>query len=376
MTSKLILISAIVLSSVTAQAAPASPATTTNSNAYVAADSQSVLERQAANGDVDAQIRLAALLERGSEQDLTRAAAFYLAAGKSGSAAARTSYVSLVISHPSMKDADYKTAFGWLEPVAQTGDATAENNLGEMYLTGQGVRASCYQALSWFEKAAKQGVPAAEFNLANMYANGRGVDEIDNVKAFAWYKKAADQGFAPAQNELGNAYLDGAGVTADNTIAIAWYRKAADQGFAAAENNMGVMYSQGKGVVADATEAARWYRMAAANGSLAAQNSLGVLFASGRGVEQDIPQAEKLFRAAADHGYPTAQMNLGMMYIKGIGVQQDYAKGYFWLMLAKAFGENVSRDTLEALEARLDSGTRAQTETEWQSWFKAHYRVL
>ena len=97
---------------------------------------------------------------------------------------------------------NYKQAFRLLQPLAQQGNASSQNNLGLMYEKGLGVAQNDKQAVAWYQKAAQQGFALAQVNLALMYENGRGVARNDK-QAAVWYQKAAQQGHAGAQSSLG-----------------------------------------------------------------------------------------------------------------------------------------------------------------------------
>ena len=88
---------------------------------------------------------------------------------------------------------NYKQAFRLLQPLAQQGDASSQNNLGLMYEKGPGVRQDYAQAAGWFRKAAEQGDAYAQHNLALMYAFGRGVPQNYTI-AKEWLGKACTNG--------------------------------------------------------------------------------------------------------------------------------------------------------------------------------------
>ena len=52
---------------------------------------------------------------------------------------------------------DYATVLRLLRPLAEQGDARAQNNLGAMYDKGQGVPKDYVQAVKWWRLAADQG---------------------------------------------------------------------------------------------------------------------------------------------------------------------------------------------------------------------------
>ena len=124
---------------------------------------------------------------------------------------------------------DYATALHEWRPLAEQGNADAQNNLGAMYDDGHGVPQDYGQARQWYEKAAAQGYAIAQFNLGWLYDNGQGVPQ-DYGQARLWYEKAAAQGYANAQSNLAVLYDDGDGVPQDFVQAHKWYSLAAANG--------------------------------------------------------------------------------------------------------------------------------------------------
>ena len=88
---------------------------------------------------------------------------------------------------------DYATALKEWLPLAEQGDANAQNSLGIMYGNGDGVTQDYAEALKWYRKAAEQGNADAQNNLGVMYANGEGVPQ-DHAQAHLWWNLAAAQG--------------------------------------------------------------------------------------------------------------------------------------------------------------------------------------
>ena len=83
-------------------------------------------------------------------------------------------------------------AVRWYRLAAEQGHARAQNNLGIMYDTGEGVPQDDVEAARWYRLAADQGVAVAQGNLGSMYHNGRGVPQ-DYVAAHMWSNLAAAQ---------------------------------------------------------------------------------------------------------------------------------------------------------------------------------------
>ncbi len=93
---------------------------------------------------------------------------------------------------------DYDTALKEWRPLAEQGDAHAQNNLGTMHEEGRGVPQDYVQAHMWANLAASQGDATAQAFLGVMYQQGRGVPQ-DFVLAHMWENLAAAQGHEPAR---------------------------------------------------------------------------------------------------------------------------------------------------------------------------------
>ena len=66
-------------------------------------------------------------------------------------------------------------ALDWYNKAAEAGSVAAQNNLGYMYATGQGVTQNDETAVEWYRLTADAGNDIGQFNLGWMYATGRGV---------------------------------------------------------------------------------------------------------------------------------------------------------------------------------------------------------
>lgn len=160
---------------------------------------------------------------------------------------------------------DFAAAWRILLPLAEAGDARAQNDVGVMHGRGLGVPQSYPDAVVWLTRSAEQGNPHAQSTLGYLYYRARGV-ERDYELAALWSRRAAEQGIAAAQSNLGLLYDKGQGVEQDYVQAAHWYRRAAEQGFPQAQRNLGSMYEHGHGVASDPLLAYAWYGVASAGG--------------------------------------------------------------------------------------------------------------
>jgi len=73
---------------------------------------------------------------------------------------------------------DYATALREWRPLANRGNARAQNNLGHMYYNGEGVPQDDVEAVKWFRLAADQGNNSAKGNLRNIETQLQRIDQI------------------------------------------------------------------------------------------------------------------------------------------------------------------------------------------------------
>ena len=128
------------------------------------------------------------------------------------------------------KRGDYDTAIREWTPLAESGDADVQYNLGVIYSRGKGFPQDFRTAFMWFNRAAQQGHTGAQFTVGLMYSKGLGVAQ-DQRAAIQWYTRAAENGHAGAQFNLGAVYALGKGTAKDYIRAHKWWSIARSQGF-------------------------------------------------------------------------------------------------------------------------------------------------
>ena len=183
-----------------------------------------ILEQQAEQGNVDAQLELAFLYRDG------------------------------LICNRSYENAEY-----WTLKAAEQGDVTA---IGCQYYYGYGVEKSYEKAVEWYTKAAEMGNARAQYCLGSLYHDGqiamqsylKSVDKSFNTylkaeetsykKAVEWFIKSAEQGYARAQYALGVCYEYGNGVEFSYVKAAEWYTKAAEKGYVWAQYDLAFYYKK------------------------------------------------------------------------------------------------------------------------------------
>ena len=162
---------------------------------------------------------------------------------------------------------DFATAVREWQPLAQQGDAKAQEKLAEAYYWGQGVPRDYGQAMQWWYRAAVQGNAQAQSQLGYMYeqgdARGFGIRQ-DYWQAMYWYRRAAEQGNDYAQHSLGLMYENGMGVPRDYLLAYFWFSLAAATKSGYAPNLGRVAPFLSPSQLADAQALARAWRLKSA----------------------------------------------------------------------------------------------------------------
>jgi hypothetical protein len=173
---------------------------------------------------------------------------------------------------------------------AETGDASAEYELGRSMLSGRPTDSELASAMPWFLRSAEQGYAPAEYMYGGIFREGRWKDPKQLVY---WWTKAAEQGDVHAQSWLGAFYEEGRyGIERDYFKAFKWLSMAAKQGQPDAQVSLGQIYENGEGVPQDYGMAAYWYRKAADHtldlgGAGVGANSLVQLYQDGHATSQD-----------------------------------------------------------------------------------------
>lgn len=79
------------------------------------------------------------------------------------------------------------------EEIAESGDQSAQYELGEFYYHGERTERDIATALTWYEQASLQGHPGAQYRLGLMHSQGEGV-ERNLPQAYVILKMAAVNG--------------------------------------------------------------------------------------------------------------------------------------------------------------------------------------
>ena len=159
----------------------------------------------------------------------------------------------------------YATALRAWMPMAEAGNAEAQNNVGYMYEEGLGVPQNYLMAMNWYRQAAESELAQAQHNMGMLYHHGYGVAE-NLTEAFRWFKMAADQELAEAEYMLGLAYQSGEGTSLDYLEARRLLLSSARKNYIPAQMMYAFMLQAGEGSDSKPFSAYVWGKIAEANG--------------------------------------------------------------------------------------------------------------
>ena len=106
-----------------------------------------------------------------------------------------------------MRSGDFAEAYCIMRPIAESGNADAQYNIGWMYVNGYGLRVNDSLALEWWQKASSQGHSDASFSIAMLYSMGEGKVAKDSNKAIDYYLLALEAGHEDAITMLQSMML-------------------------------------------------------------------------------------------------------------------------------------------------------------------------
>lgn len=132
-------------------------------------------------------------------------------------------------AHEAFKAKDYARAAVLYRAAAKAGNASAQEALGTLLRTGQGVPQNVSEAVELVRQAAEHGHARAQAQVGFSYQSGEGVPE-DWKEAAKWCRRSAEQFDRLGLYCLGQMYQFGIGVPQDRERAYKLFDRAEDQG--------------------------------------------------------------------------------------------------------------------------------------------------
>ena len=214
---------------------------------------------------------------------------------------------------------------------------------------------------------AETGDASAEYEMGRSMLSPRPTDS-ELASAVPWFRDSAEQGYAPAEYMYGGAFREGRWENPDQLVY--WWTKAAEQGNIHAQLWLGVFYEQGRdGVKQDYLEAIKWLSMAAKQGQPDAQVTLGQMYENEEGVPRDYGLAAYWYRKAADHnidlgGARVGADSLAQLYQDGHATPQDYVFVYL------AYAYTMNADGMRDVAQKMSTNQIADAQRRVRAWAK------
>lgn len=250
---------------------------------------------------------------------------------------------------------------------ADSGSAIAQHNLGLIFYYGIGIKSSKKSALKWFSASAEQGYLESKIYVEKLSTETQ-VLEINATKnidsalpdLFTKHLSSAKEGNATSQYIVSQYYSKGSGVEKNTTLGMKYLKASSDQNYSSAQLALGLAYLNGIDIEVnydkalelltryceknendenaseaiytiisndlarryDTLEALKHLKALAAYGIPAAQFRIAeMLF-----VEKKYDQAVLTYTKAMDGGHVQAYMKLAQIYDKGINGEKKNKK--------------------------------------------------
>ncbi|CAI3938271.1 tetratricopeptide repeat protein [Commensalibacter communis] len=247
--------------------------------------------------------------------------------------------ITNVLTSHSSSDNKYRAKARAIElglKIANTGDANAKYNMGQLYQKKLG--SDLVQAKTWYEKAAQQGHKDAQFELGSMIYRGYDHVKEDHYQGMNILLPLANSNYQPAQCQIITFYND-----QQNKVgyakAIEWAKKAYQNNNHCGVEYLGKIYTVGKIVPQNYETALAWYK----KGETQKKNS----FTRQIKETEELIQRKKNTDILIDNAQRTRNSNLliqyGQQLIDGQNVFRKEQLGLKFLIKAANLGSTEAK---------------------------------
>ncbi|GIU23468.1 hypothetical protein TUM4433_05960 [Shewanella schlegeliana] len=254
---------------------------------------------------------------------------------------------------------------------ATQGDVDAATNLGYLYAKGILVKLDKKRAMTFYRIAAEQGMPEAQYSLAEMYRGGAAGTPEPKLARY-WYEKLANQSHslqpsqpqplryqAEAQFMLGLMDMEGNGGERNFTQAMKWLKLSSGNGHSEAPYVLGNFYLDEYN---QPQQALNWYLLSAERGFAPAMHQLGMGYIEGAFGDVNVSKGKLWLRQAAELGLAEAQVDIATLEYNGFNGEPDFIKIYVWLAAASSQGNEIAKQRLKLITAKLSEQQLAQAQ--------------
>lgn len=273
---------------------------------------------------------------------------------------------------------DLEKAYQYYVKACDLKDGVGCNNLANMLIKGQGVKADEVRAVVYLQKSCQLDFAQACFRVAIItsrgillknddskvvelmtkgcrlndfmschdlgyyYLDGKGVAR-DLPQALDLFSLACNQGLARGCGSLGSLYLSGGAGSVNYSKAYELLQRACDGDDGPSCSNLGYMIEEGKGSEANPKQAAQYYSKACQAGDALGCGNLGALLAQGKGVEKnDVAALPNLEKGCSDKVAESCR-HLDSFHEEGrAGIPKSKSTALFYRKRACEYGDDIS----------------------------------
>ncbi|MCM5555939.1 tetratricopeptide repeat protein, partial [Pleomorphomonas sp. NRK KF1] len=235
--------------------------------------------------------------------------------------------------------ADVDKGLALIQEVAESGNANALYQLGDLYTRGGAVPVNGQKAIDFLQRAADEGNISAYIRLGELYRDGT-VVPADGTKATELFQKAVEAGSKSSFTSLADAALQGIGQPRDVDRAIDLLEQGIAMGDLNATLKLATVLYNGEYVATDKERALQLYEDAATKGSMAARYQLAIINRDGgKGIPRNPQRALALLKQNVLAGHGLSMLALADGHLnKRFGSLSDTTLGVITLRKAEELG--------------------------------------
>ena len=229
---------------------------------------------------------------------------------------------------------------------ANTGDASAMGELGDIYREGRNIAKDDKKAFEWYKKSADANNPYGIVWTA--YNLEKGIGTTQNLsESTRLYEKCASiesENKLYCQENYGMALYEARGITQNIALAIDVLQAPAQSGKVRSQTTLANSYSS----INDQANATKWFLAAAQQGDFESQRYVGNRIRSGMGIKKDVKLGLEWLTKSASSGLITAQTDLADLYRNGEGkdIPKNPSLALYWYMEAAKQGDKNAQFTV------------------------------
>lgn len=182
---------------------------------------------------------------------------------------------------------------------AEKGDISAQKELAERYLSGQGLTINKKEAARWLKASAQSGDPESCIDYAEMLQEGKYIPKNLDEAAY-FYQSAADLGLIQGTFLLGKMYYEDYTENEVRKNGLSKIKEIGRQQYLPADLYLGYIYFHDENTPGSKEEAFYWYSKAAEQKNVYGLLALSYMYGNGIGVDSDTNKSDEYYKKFLD----------------------------------------------------------------------------